>query len=874
MSSNNGYAHSYRWSNNRSSRKQARLAVDMSQRMEEIRLGRNRRSGKALNNECKDGDNAESLNNSCDAYYQPEMDVANDLPASEESENSAGSSVTSDESDSGNGFPSVEEILAALPQNRNSSKKEWLLLALTLICKHKAPRQQQQMIIDSMRLTGGKKHIPPTTYLFWKAIEDVAGIKPEAHFVCRSCREYMEGAAYPMKTREVACLHCGTVNSLNAGGDNGFWFFYIPLRSCLPDFLEGAGRQLDYPLTRTREEGVISDIYDGTLYKNLPLRHTGLQAPSPVVDVTLSLNIDGTPAFKSSSPGSIESMQVEVLELPPGLRAKNTLPIGSWFGRAKADGFSAQALLHPLVEELLLLQHDPIRWTHDGRPVQSCVYLHSVIVDSIARPDIIGLMSFHAPYGCHVCFHPGNRVPIADGSDITKQAYFYNDDHKLLRNRESFEHDWQRVQDGTDPREAHGVKLRSKLLELQYLDFPACVICEVMHASLEGEVKRIYTHHICQTKGKSETMTKIGESELRKIEKEFQRNRPGYPAGITRHLRSFRQLGYFKAAEFGLLAFFGHLAMFEDLPEAYLDHFASLSVALHVLHGERITKSDLQLAEELLEDYVSRHAELYGERESTFNMHQHLHFARTVRLAGPLSKANAFGFESTQKKLKTTIHGSNGPLIQVLHGLQAEFASASLWLAVRRSLNSADPRDEFLLTYVGAIRQGRSSSATMIGPPQHSPSEDIKNYVRLRIADSDSVSLYDRADFPGLHRLETSARWRDRLSKRTRNSKLASCFVIDESGKFFLLRSFFSVDNRPSSANAIVERIIPDEEEEALWTLSSYCNRLRRISCVGSTSASCLELLSLSKIRYHAVVVKHEINKYHLVCLPMVFGMW
>lgn len=801
----------------------------------------------------------------------------NEMPLVNESMPSADEAVFDDEQD-GNGFPDLNELVAALPVDESSTRREWLLIALTMICRHNASREKQQMIIDALRLSSGKQHIPATTFLFWKEVKSVAGVSPEVHFVCKSCRAYIDGAPYPMKARQADCGTCGMTNTLNAGNDNNLWFFYIPLRSCLPEFLASCGRKLDYKIRRQIEPDIISDVYDGILYKTLPLRHTGLDADNPQVDITLSLNIDGTPAFPSRTPGSIEAMQVEVLELPPGLRASNTLPIASWFGQRKEEGFSAQALLAPLVEELLELKVIPIVWHYGNKTVESRVLLHSIVVDAMARFDILGMRTFHSIFGCHVCFHPGERVPVSPGSQYTKQTYPYNDCHTLLRNRASLEHDAQLATDallaGQEPDAAatHGVKMRTILLRLDYLDLPACVLCEPMHVAMEGEVKRLYQFHICRTKGRSDADLYVAPPEMRLLEREFFKNKPGYPSGITRHLQSFQRLGYFKASQFGLLLFFGHMSIFEDLQEDHLDHFASLSVAMHLLHDDHITMENLTLAEELLQDYVSRHEQFFGSGDSTYNMHQLLHMARTVFLAGPLSKLNAFGFENTQRYLKSTIKSFNGPLVQLLHGLEAEFAARSLGLSARAYLKPGEDRSDFISKWSASAREATASCVKLSASAGVNIEEDLENFVRIRCG---NVNIFERAEVPGMHVLETRRSWRVRLSKRRQNSKLASCFVVDDTGEYFVIRAFFSCANNENSASAIVERVEPDEEGESNWALSLHCNQRSRISCVGSTQSSCLEVLPVRKIRYHVVVLKHSSDHfYHLVRMPMVYGMW
>lgn len=74
-------------------------------------------------------------------------------------------------------------------------------------------------------------------------------------------------------------------------------------------------------IAENRGNSQMSDLTDSQMYKDIRVKISRL-------DVTLLLNVDGAPIFKSSK-YSIWPIQVSINELPPHLRSKNVL-IPAW----------------------------------------------------------------------------------------------------------------------------------------------------------------------------------------------------------------------------------------------------------------------------------------------------------------------------------------------------------------------------------------------------------------------------------------------------------------------------------------------------------------------------------------------------------------
>lgn len=82
-------------------------------------------------------------------------------------------------------------------------------------------------------------------------------------------------------------------------------------------------------IAENRDNSQMSDLTDGQMYKDI-------RAKISRHDLTLLLNVDGAPIFKSSK-YLIWPIQVTIIELPSHLRCKNVLIPAWWYGQSHAD---------------------------------------------------------------------------------------------------------------------------------------------------------------------------------------------------------------------------------------------------------------------------------------------------------------------------------------------------------------------------------------------------------------------------------------------------------------------------------------------------------------------------------------------------------
>ena len=138
------------------------------------------------------------------------------------------------------------------------------------------------------------------------------------------------------------------------------------------------------------------------------------------------------------------------------------------------------------------------------------------------------------------------------------------------------------------------------------------------------------------------------------------------PHDFTRKPRSIAELKHWKASEFRLFALFAGLpclryaVLSDEFGVDHFYHFALLSTALRFLHSTPISKTCVEKAQVLLDNFVRLLPSLYGIEECTYNSHALFHFPSQVLDHGSLALTSAFVFEAFIAHLKNLYSGTRG----------------------------------------------------------------------------------------------------------------------------------------------------------------------------------------------------------------------
>ena len=135
---------------------------------------------------------------------------------------------------------------------------------------------------------------------------------------------------------------------------------YLSIEKQLKHFVQkhDISKDLEHRFNREKDNDVISDIYDGQMYKSLG---NGILT-SDRNAMSLSFSCDGVPVFESSN-FSIWPLQGMLNELPPQKRKQNIFLIGLWFGSSKPNILE---YLEPFTSEMRRLGSVGTTWMRDG----------------------------------------------------------------------------------------------------------------------------------------------------------------------------------------------------------------------------------------------------------------------------------------------------------------------------------------------------------------------------------------------------------------------------------------------------------------------------------------------------------------------------
>lgn len=246
--------------------------------------------------------------------------------------------------------------------------------------------------------------------------------------------------------------------------NNGSFFISIPIAPQIQYILQNPELQseLSYRVDRpSKAEHMISDMYDGDLYKALSAPGDMLSDPN---NLSYTFNSDGAPLHKSST-CSIWPIHLHLNELPPNTRFKHVMLAGLWFGPTEPR---MHVFLKPFVDQAKVLATKGVSWRKDGN-----VFI-SKSVDSKARPTMQNSTQFNGYFGCGFCLYPGTLV---------NRQVTYPD-----RDAESMLNDMEEAL--ILQKNVRGIKGPSPLINMPCFDIVWGFVPDYMHAVLLGVARQ------------------------------------------------------------------------------------------------------------------------------------------------------------------------------------------------------------------------------------------------------------------------------------------------------------------------------------------------------------------------------------------------
>lgn len=202
----------------------------------------------------------------------------------------------------------------ALP-NQTMTKAQAVLLILCLVVSGGFSWTQVDGILKLINTLFGATIVPDSKYMFrklWR--QKMSTIK--FHFYCHICFSYLGIRPSNKPEEKVTCESCKESYQPRTLIAKGHFFLTFDIKRQLHSMFSALAEPLCHTLKRTFSDasGIYTDIFDGRLYQSIRR-----QMEMAWSDVTVTLNTDGSPVFKSSK-SSVWPIQVILNELPIHLR--------------------------------------------------------------------------------------------------------------------------------------------------------------------------------------------------------------------------------------------------------------------------------------------------------------------------------------------------------------------------------------------------------------------------------------------------------------------------------------------------------------------------------------------------------------------------
>lgn len=422
---------------------------------------------------------------------------------------------------------------------------------------------------------------------------------------------------------------------------------YLPLEDQLKDLLSDKKLSkylTDRDVNRIGESSIISDTTSARLYQELVNQHNLLNN-----DLSLTWNTDGIPVFESSR-YSIWPIQSLINELPPHLRGKHILLNGLWFGDTKP---AMNTFLKPFIEDCKNLETNGFINQDEQEPRK--VFAMVLSADSPARAIVRNCKQFNGKNGCDWCEFPGETIVNAPAPT---PYYPYRGPPKKRTKRKQMQYTLQSIRNSEVVK---GVKGPSVTGILPTFDPVRGIAVDYMHCVCLG-VMRQFVNLWLDSKENDQPYY-IGRREAEIDSRLFAINAP---IEISRAPRSIKDRAYWKASEWRAFIFYSLVVLYGILPQVFLKHLFLFVYGVYSLLGDSIDERTITSAEVSLTKFVIQTEELYGLKRCSFNVHQLVHLAQSVRDCGPLWSSSTFVFESNNHHLHKMFHGTQHVPKQIL----------------------------------------------------------------------------------------------------------------------------------------------------------------------------------------------------------------
>ena len=359
-----------------------------------------------------------------------------------------------------------------------------------------------------------------------------------------------------------------------------------------------------------------------------------------VPTVSLQINIDGLPLFKSAS----TQLWPILCRICTPVKSDPFI-VGLYCGEHKP--LSLDDYLHDFVEEMVVLEQGPVDLNMAGQTFPVHVSLSCFICDTPARAFIKRVKGHSGYSGCDKCKQKGVHE---------EKVIFPEVNAPLRTDREFAEMSDRAHHTGNSP---------SPLSVLQFLGMVTQFPLDYMHLVCLGVTRRLLMLWVKSPVSKG---IRLGPGVIAQISQSLCAFKEYIPREFSRKCRSLSEMERWKATEFRqFLLYSGVVALKGRIEKNMYLNFLLFSVGIHCLVRPDLYSEDyIDYAHSLLCLFVKESANLYGTGFLVYNVHGLTHLAADSKRFGPLDSYSAFPFENFLGSLKKYVRKPQFPLQQII----------------------------------------------------------------------------------------------------------------------------------------------------------------------------------------------------------------
>ncbi|XP_046405027.1 uncharacterized protein LOC124170349 [Ischnura elegans] len=543
----------------------------------------------------------------------------------------------------------LQKLMDFLRLNKNPFEKritinpgEIFLAVVTHAVVHNLSMSATCAIFGMLNFILGTSIFPSTRYLFKSLFNPHAGC--EVHLVCEKCKAYL---GKHTGNGTFACNDCDHENIIK-GYRYDYAFITLDVKSQLKRMV------IDGDLKLATDRKTVSesygDIHCGSMYKTIVPTSSGVE---DVMYLSCTFNCDAAPINRHSRT-TITPMLLMINEASIKCRGKNIINAGLWYGKEKPR---MEVFLEPFKNLFNDLCEVGFPVTIGKRQITVKMSAICCCVDSVARAPMQGVTAVNGYYCCSWCLVKGEEVHGTIKYPLTTVDPDVRTEPKFLECCQELARTKKRVL---------GVKMVSPLINVSSFSMVWGFVPDYMHCVLLGTVRRFLSLWIDGTGAPYYIGNPVNVNLIDSFLKSIQP-----PQYLKRAPVLLSAKGTMKARELENFFLFYSVPVLNGVLSApYFHHWKLLVSACNLLLQDVVTDEDIDTADLLLLEFVCKTEELYGKYEMTYNMHQLLHMAESVRRWGPLWTRTAYPFESALGEMTRVIKATRGVPHQIVRQME------------------------------------------------------------------------------------------------------------------------------------------------------------------------------------------------------------